>query len=56
VLLLTESGDLPDGASSDSGIPVVSVRTEVALSVLLFPSRKVPPVAASARWWPGRRI
>jgi hypothetical protein len=46
VVLLTESGDLPDGAFSDSGTPVVSVRTEVALSVLLLPRRKLPPGAA----------
>src|SRR5271170_2333706 len=48
VVLLTENGDLPDGALSASGIPVLSLRIEVALSVLVFPRRKFPPVAASA--------
>src|ERR1700733_11327381 len=48
VVLLTESGDRPDGAFSDNGTPVVSVSTEVALPVLVLPRRKAPPVAASA--------
>jgi hypothetical protein len=42
VVLLTENGDLPDGALSASGIPVLSLRIEVALSVLVFPEEEVP--------------
>ena len=49
VVLLTEKGDWPAGAFSDSGIPVLSVRTAVAFSVLVFPRRKFPPFAASAK-------
>ena len=48
VLLVTESGDLPGGALSASGIPVLSLRIVVALSALVLPRRKLPPVAASA--------
>jgi hypothetical protein len=49
VVLLTENGDWPAGACSDSGIPVLSFKTAVAFSVFVFPRRKFPPFAASAK-------
>src|SRR5215467_10570248 len=49
VCWLTVSGALCAGADSDSGMPLVFDSVAVAVSVLALPSRKLPPLAASAK-------
>src|SRR5215831_84169 len=55
VFWVTASGAWPVGAASLSGVPWVLVKVAVAVSVLALPSRKLPPLAASAIVVPPKR-